>query len=136
MLFDEVDESVDGFVFGNVEFHRFFADVEVDLAGGASDVAEVSIGHLSRSVDDAAHHRDANSFEVSGRFANALGRCLEVKERATTAGTGDIVGFENAGSAGLENVVGKAERLSGCLFALNEDGVSYAVTNQRTDIRW
>ena len=38
MLFDEVDEAVEGLFGGDVVF---FADVEVDLVGGAAYVAEV-----------------------------------------------------------------------------------------------
>ena len=42
------------------------ADVEVDLAGRAADVAEVRVGHFARAVHDAAHDGDLHALEMLG----------------------------------------------------------------------
>src|SRR5690606_24817472 len=134
VLFDEVDEALDGLVFGDVELHRFPAYVEVDLAGGSADVAEVGVGHFTGTVDDAAHHRDAHALEMAGGLADLLGGRLQVEESTTAARTGHVVGFENAGSRRLEDIVAEPERLSGRLLALDENAVADAVAEQRADV--
>ena len=106
-LFDQVDEAVEGLVGGDVVFDAVFADVEVDFVGGSADVAEVSVCHFSGSVDDTAHDGDGDAFEVVGLGSDGLGDALEVKEGASTAGTGDKFGFGDTGSGSLEEVVSK-----------------------------
>ena len=130
MFADEVDEAVYGLGLGDVEFYGGLANVEVHLAGGAADIAEVGVGHFAGAVYYAAHDGDFHAFEVTGGGFDAGGGFLEVEQCAATAWAGDIVGFENADACGLEDVVGDAERLAGCLFALDDDCVADAVAEQ------
>src|SRR5271169_4952569 len=109
VVFDEVDEAGDGFGFGDVEFDGGFADVEVDLAGRAADVAEVGIGHFAGAVDDATHDGDLDALEVVGRFADFRRGGLEIEERAATGGTRDVVGLEDAVADRLQDVESKAD---------------------------
>ena len=131
---DQVLEALDGFGFGDVEFHRGLADVEVDLAGRAADVAEIGVGHFAGAVDDAAHDGDFDALEVDGGRLDARGGGLQIEERAAAGGAGDVIGLEDAGAGRLEDVVGEAQRLAGRGFALDEDGVADAVAEQRADV--
>src|SRR6478752_1357910 len=88
MFPDEVGEAADRFFLRDVELHGGLADVKVDLAGRAADVAEVGVRHFARAVDDAAHHCDPHALEVAGGGADFLGGVLEVEKRAAAARTG------------------------------------------------
>lgn len=128
VLADEVDKALNGFGFGDVEFHGGFADVEVDLAGCTADVAEIGICHFAGAIDDAAHDSDTNALEVASGGADFLGGGLEVEKGATAGRAGDVIGLEDARAGGLENVVGKAEGLAGSGFSTHKDGIADAVT--------
>ena len=103
--FDELDETRVGFGGGDAFFDAGFADVEIDLSRGAADVAEVGVGHLARAVDDTAHDRDLDAFEMAGLRFDALGRALQIKERATAGGTRDVFGFRDANAGTLQDVI-------------------------------
>ena len=96
MLADEVDESLDSFSLWNVEFDGLLADIEVDLAGGASNIAEVRICHFARAIDDATHDGNTNAFEMPGCCSDLLSGVLEVEKGSAAGWTGDVVGFEDA----------------------------------------
>src|SRR5439155_26485857 len=81
---DEVHEAVDGFGFGDVEFDGFFADVEIDFSGRASDVAKISVGHFAGAIYDAAHDRNLHAFQMFGAVFDARGDRLQIEERAAT----------------------------------------------------
>lgn len=55
VLLDELEEFVDGFVFGDVFEDCISAFIDMHLSIGATDIAVVGVGHLAGSVDDAAH---------------------------------------------------------------------------------
>ena len=95
MLANQIFESIDGFCFGNVEFHCGLADVEVHFAGRAADVAEIRIGHFARTVYDASHDRDLNAFQVQGGCFNFRCRGLQIEQCSSAGWTGDIISFEN-----------------------------------------
>ena len=131
---DEVYEAIDGLGLGDVEFYGCLADIEVDLAGGAADIAEVGIGHFAGAVYDAAHDGDFHTFEVARSDFDSRGGFLEIEKGAAAAWAGDIVGFENADTSGLKGVVGYAERLAGSRFALHEHGIADAVAEKGADV--
>lgn len=135
VFFDQVHEALDGFLLGDVELHGGLADVEIDLAGGSADVAEVGIGHLAGAIHNAAHDGDAHAFEVAGGFADLLGGVLQIEERAPTARAGDVVGLEDADAGGLQDVVADAQRLAGGGLALDDDGIADAIAEQGADVR-
>ena len=134
VFLDEVDEALDGFAFGDVEFHGGLADVEVDLAGRAADVAEIGVGHFAGAVDDAAHDGDLDALEVVGRFADFGGGGLQIEEGAAAGGTGDVVGLEDAVADRLQDVEREADAGAGAGLAADEDGVADAVAEQRADV--
>src|SRR2546426_3487851 len=84
---DKVDEPVDGFHYGDVEFDGLLTNVEVDFPGSAADVAEVRVGHFARAVDDATHDRDLHPFEVLRAVFDSSGDRLQIKERAAAGRT-------------------------------------------------
>ena len=106
------------------------ADVEVDFSGSAADVAEVGVGHFPWAIYDAAHNGELHSLEVAGLGADALGRRLEIKERATTAGTRDKFGLRDASAGALEDVVGELERAGDVGFGFDADEVADAVAEE------
>ena len=109
VFLDEIHKSINRFRFGDVELHRGFSDIEIHLARRSPNIAEVSIGHLTRAVDDASHDSDANSLEMSRGGLDAGRGGLKVKESSSAGGAGDIVGLEDAHPRRLENIVGQAK---------------------------
>ena len=94
VLADEILEALDGFGLGDVEFHGGLADVEVDLAGRAADVAEIGVGHFAGAVHDATHDRDFYALEMLRAVFDASGDGLEVEQRAATGRASYVIGFE------------------------------------------
>ena len=76
MLFDKINESFDRLRLGDVEFHRLFANVEIDFVRCAADVAEVRICHFSWAINDASHDGDTHALEVACGGADFLGGFL------------------------------------------------------------
>ena len=134
MLVDEIDQTVNGFLFRDIEFHRLFAYVEVDLAWRAPYIAEIGIGHFTRAIHDASHHRDTDALQVAGSLANLLCGDLQVEECAATTRAGYIVGLEDACSGSLQNVVADAQALPRGILALDQDGIPDSITEEGTDI--
>ena len=134
MFPDEIGEAADGFRFRNIEFHGGLADVEVDLVRGTADVAEIGVRHFAGTVDDATHDGNSNALEMAGGGADFLCGVLEIEQGAAAAWAGDVVGLEDAGAGGLQDVVGEPQRLAGCRFATDEDRIADAVTQQRADV--
>ena len=129
-----------------MNFTASFADIEVDLAGRSAHIAEIRIGHFSRSVHDTSHDGDLDALEMGGGRLDAGGRALQVEEGAPAAWAGDIVGLEDSCPGGLKDVVGEPKRLPGSEgslsqgalshhVALHEDGIADAVAEQRADVR-
>ena len=64
MLANQIFESIDGFCFGNIEFHCGFADVEIYFAGSAADVAKIRVCHFTRAIHNAAHDGNFHTLQV------------------------------------------------------------------------
>ena len=62
---DELHERVAGALVGNAALDDFLADVQIDLAGRATHVAEVCVCHLARAVHNAAHDRNGHTCEAA-----------------------------------------------------------------------
>ena len=134
MLADEVHQSLDGFVFGNVEAHWLLADIEVDLVRCPADVAEIGVCHFTRPIHDAAHDGDLHPLEVIGAGLDACGDRLKIEERAAAARAGDVVSLEGSASGGLQNVEGQSQGLSGTGFRAHQDCVTNAIGQQGSQI--
>src|ERR1017187_8588966 len=90
---DEVHQAVNGFRFGYVELHGCLADVEVDLARRAADIAEVRVRHFARAVHNAAHNRNLDALEMFGACLDAAGDGLQVEKRAAARGASYVIGL-------------------------------------------
>jgi hypothetical protein len=112
MLLDQVDQTIERFVLGNVELHCSFTDVEVHLAGSSADIAEVGVSHLPGAIDDASHDGDPDSLKVRSGGLDAGRGLLEIEKGATAGGTGDVVGLEDPDASGLKDVVSEAQGLA------------------------
>src|SRR5256884_1736862 len=130
MLADQIHEPVHGFGFGDVEFYRRLADVEIDLAGRAADVTEIRVGHFSGSIHNATHDGDLHALEMLRPFFDARGDGLEIEQRSTARWTGDVIGFETATTSGLQNVIRQPQRLPRARLAANQNRVANAVREQ------
>ena len=119
--------------FGDAFFDHFLAHVQVDVAGRAADIAEVGIGHFAGAVDDAAHDRDLDALEVAGARGDALGRALQVEQRAAARWAGDEFGLRDAHAGGLQD----AEQQARAVFSRSRrgqaDAVAEAVAQQRAE---
>ena len=113
MFADQIRQAIHCLRFRDVELYRLLPNVEVNLARSTTDVAEISIRHFPRAVDNATHHRNANALEVARRFPDFLSRVLEIEKGASTTRTCNVVRLENTSSSCLKDIVGQAERLPG-----------------------
>jgi hypothetical protein len=64
MFADQIFQPIYRFRFGNIEFHRGFADVEIHLARRAADISKVRIRHFTWAVHDATHDGNLYAFEM------------------------------------------------------------------------
>src|SRR5205823_3220691 len=94
VLSDEIDQPLNCLPLRDVKLDRGLADVEVDLAWRAADVAEIGIGHFAGAVDDAAHDGDFHAFEMLSAGLDAGGDGLQIKQSAATGWASDIIRFE------------------------------------------
>ena len=53
VFLDEIDQTLHGFFFRDIKLHRFFPNVEVNLAGSAAHITKVGIGHFAGAIYDA-----------------------------------------------------------------------------------
>jgi len=93
---DEVYQSIDGFVFRDIETDWFLAHVEVDLVGSPTHVAEVGVSHLTRTINDAAHDGDFHAFEVLRPSFDARGDRLQIEQRASATRAEHLKGVKIA----------------------------------------
>mmetsp|Transcript_18965 Transcript_18965/g.48520 ORF Transcript_18965/g.48520 Transcript_18965/m.48520 type:complete len:498 (+) Transcript_18965:325-1818(+) len=139
ILLDQLDKGVARLLVRDGTLHDRFADIEVDLARRAADVAEVGVGHLAGAVDDAAHDRDRDA----GQVARALGdlRChlLQVEERAAAAGARDELRLHRPHARALQQAerrrAQRREREGIRLRRLHEDAIAEAVAEEAADLR-
>jgi len=130
VLANEINETFDGFDFGDVELDRPFADIKIDLAGRAADIAEIGIGHFAGAVHDATHDRDLHAFQMGRAFFDPGGDGLEIEQGSSAGRAGDVVGLETPATSRLEDIVSKSERLSRTGFATDQDGVADPIRQQ------
>ena len=93
---DELDELLYRLFFGNVLLDAFLLLVKTDFAASGTHVTIVGIGHLARAVDDAAHDAYLQPLQVRRGGLDAGDGALQVIERASAAGAGDVFGLAGA----------------------------------------
>ena len=113
MLANQIFESIDGFCFGNVEFHRGLADVKIHFAGRAADVAEICIRHFAGTVHDASHDGDLHALEVQRGGFDFRRRGLQIEQRPSAGWAGDVISLENPRARCLQDVVGQRSACPG-----------------------
>src|SRR5213082_1040687 len=133
MLAHQLHEPVHGFGFGDVEFYRRLADVEVYFPGRAADVAEIRVGHFSGTIHNATHDGDLHALEMLRPLFDARGDGLEIEQRPAARWTGNVIGFETATTRGLQNVIRQPKRLTRTRLTSNQNRVADAVREQRAD---
>ena len=88
---DQFEKFLDGFFLGDILLDTFLRLVERDLTTTSSYITVIGIGHLARTVHDAAHDAYLQSHEILRGCLDAGDGLLQVIERAPTTGTGDIL---------------------------------------------
>ena len=116
MFADEVYQSIDGFVFRDIETDWFLAHVEVDLVGSPTHVAEVGVSHFTGTINDAPHDRDFHAFEVLRPGLDPRGDRLQIEQRASATRAGDVIGLEGSAARGLQDVESQSQGLPGAGF--------------------
>ena len=127
MGFDDVYEAANGLLGGHALLDALLAHEEVDLARRAAHVAEVGVGQLAQAVDDAAHDGYLHAAQVARSLLDALCGLLEVEEGAPAGGTSHELSLDDAGTGGLQDVVGEGYTLVGCAIPCDFDAVPDAV---------
>ena len=95
VVVNELQKPFYGLLLGYVLEHTLLAFVKRNLPASGTNVAVVGIGHLARTVDDAAHDAYLQSYQMAGGRLDALDGVLKVVERTATAGT-VLVNFTRA----------------------------------------
>src|SRR5690606_33600868 len=90
VLFQEIDEFIHGDFRRNIALDDFLAFVQGDLTDTATDIAEVGVCHLTRTVDDTAHDGDLHTFEVVCTLSDHGCGLLQIEEGTTATWTADI----------------------------------------------
>ena len=96
VLFDEVNETVDGIILGDVHLDALLTLIEADTPGSSTDIAIIGISHLTGAVDDASHHPDFEVCQVGRGLLYTLDGGLEVKHGSAATWAGDELGFARA----------------------------------------
>ena len=102
MFPNEVDEGMDGFVFGDIPANHLLFFVQRDFSGPGADVPIVGVRHFTRAVDDAAHDANFDAFQVMRHRSDFGCGFLKVKQRPATTRTTDVFSFADARPCGLE----------------------------------
>ncbi len=92
VLFDQLHQPVECLLLRNVALDDRAALVEGDAARSGAHLAVVGVGHLAGTVDDAAHHADAEVFQVRRAGLDVGEGLLDVVERAPARRAGDVFG--------------------------------------------
>src|SRR5215213_3632393 len=108
---DQRNQAVIGFGLGHVPFYALFANVEVDLAWSSTDIAKVSVGHLSGAVHNTAHYRNLHAHKVTGPGLNAVCGELQLEKRAAAARACDIFSLGDPSAGSLQDVEAKPHRV-------------------------
>ena len=104
---DEFEEFFDSLGLRDVLLYTLLRLVEGDLPTTCSHIAVVSIGHLTRAIDDTAHNADLQTHEVfRGSFDLGDG-LLEVIERTATTRAGDILRLGELDAGCLKDGISK-----------------------------
>ena len=86
MILDQLNKLVASLVIGDGPLDHLLSNVEVDLARSSTDIAEISICHLTRPVDNASHDGNCNSREMPSFLPDLLRDLLQVKEGPSARG--------------------------------------------------
>ena len=108
-------------LFGDILLDALLLLVEAHLATSCAYIAIVGIGHLTWTIDDAAHDGNLQSLEVRCGRLDAGDGLLQVVERTSTAGARDILRLTGAHTRCLQDV----ERRS--INLLRSDVVTYVM---------
>ena len=88
---DQFEKFLDGFFLGDILLDTFLRLVERDLTTTSSYITVIGIGHLARTVHDAAHDAYLQSHKILRGSLDLGNGLLKVIERTATARTGDIL---------------------------------------------
>ena len=136
VLFDEVEQFGYRLFLRNVLFHAHFIPVEGDLAWTSPHISIVGVGHLTGTIDDAAHDADLEPFQVAGGFLDAGDGGLQVVERAAASRTTDVFGLAGAQTGGLQDAEGGGGQVArtDVSFVHQPQTVGESVDHQRTHV--
>ena len=133
VLTNQINQPLDGFRFGDIEFDRRFADVKIDLSGCATHVTEVRIGHFAGPVYDTAHDGNLHALEMLRAGLNSCGYGLQVEEGPPARRAGHEIGLETSAAGSLQNIILQQQALARAGFAAHQDRVADAVSQQGAD---
>ena len=133
MFPEQVNQAVHRHSGRDVALDQGLALVEVDFSRTRPNVAEIGIGHLSRTIDHAAHHGNLHAREVGGALLDFFGGGLQIEEGAPTGGAGDEIRLVQTGAGGLQDRLGRRNFILGRLGEGDANGVAQPVREQSAD---
>ena len=127
---------VDSLLLGYVFLDTLLASVERHTVDAGSYISVVGIGHLSGSVDDAAHDANLEPLHVAGGLLDAGYGGAQVVEGAPAARAGDILGLADAQTRSLEYGKGGGGNVVGGDGALvhEPESVGESVNHERAHV--
>ena len=91
MFFYQCQQSLYGLLLWDIALDDLCAAIEGDLARSCSDVAEIGICHLARTIHDATHYCDFQPVEVSRCCLYFCQSLLQVEECSAATGAGYVL---------------------------------------------
>lgn len=85
-VFNKPEKPLHSLLFRYILFYAFLTAIEADAAAACSDIAEIGIGHLARTVYYAAHDSDLDPFQMSGGSFYTRNGLLQIIECPTATG--------------------------------------------------
>ena len=107
----QLQQLINRLFFGDILLHTHLLLVETNLTASGTDIAIVSISHLTRAVDNATHDAYFQSYQMTRGRLDAGDGVLQVIQRAATAWTRDIFRLRKFDASGLQNSIRKLREL-------------------------
>ena len=105
VVVDELQQALHSLFLGDILLHALLTFIKGDLAPTCTHIAVVGIGHLARTIHDAAHDADLQAYQMAGSRLDTSNGLLQIVERTATPRAGDIFGLGKLDAGSLEDGV-------------------------------
>ena len=102
VVLDELNEFITRSFHRDTSLDDFLTDVQVNLTRSTTNITEIRIRHLTRTVDDATHNGDGDARQVSSLLLDLRRDFLQVEEGASARRARDVLRLRVTHTRALE----------------------------------